>query len=77
MGREDPGYERAEQRMAMQELRRRLTHGELEILALRLVADLPQREIAKRVGVSQMTVSRALSDVRAVLSDVWQGAEAV
>ncbi len=77
MGREEPGYEHVEQRMVMAQLQRRLTRGELEILALRLVRDLPQREIARRVGVSQMTVSRALSGVGAVVADVWRGAEAV
>jgi RNA polymerase sigma-B factor len=77
VGHEEAGYERAEQRIVMQDLQRRLSHSELEILALRLVADLPQREIARRVGVSQMTVSRALSGVRRLVTDACPAAGAV
>jgi RNA polymerase sigma-B factor len=77
IGRDDPGYERAEQHLLIQQLKRRLSQGELAILALRLTADLPQREIARRVGVSQMTVSRTLSGVRAVLAGLQGSAQAV
>jgi RNA polymerase sigma-B factor len=64
MGCEEPGYERAEQRILLQALRLRLSGDEWRILGLRLVEDLTQRQIAKRVGVSQMTVSRTLRHVR-------------
>lgn len=64
MGCDEPGYERAEQRMLLQALRLRLSGDEWRILGLRLVGDLTQRQIAKRVGVSQMTVSRILRHVR-------------
>jgi RNA polymerase sigma-B factor len=77
VGREDPGYERAEQRIVIDQLKRRLSQGELAILALRLTADLPQREIARRVGVSQMTVSRTLSGVRTVLAGLQRSTQAV
>src|SRR5262249_13264664 len=39
---------------------RHLTHREREILYLRFTEDLTQTEIAERVGVSQMQVSRLL-----------------
>jgi RNA polymerase sigma-B factor len=77
VGCDDPGYERAEQRMMIEQLKRLLSDGELAILSLRLAADLPQREIARRVGVSQMTVSRTLSGVGAVLAGWHQSAQAV
>ena len=68
VGDEDPGYADAEQRLLLATLTRRLSHGERVMLRLRLAEDLTQREIARRVGVSQMTVSRALSAVRAQLA---------
>jgi RNA polymerase sigma-B factor len=39
------------------------------VLRLRFVEDLVQREIAARVGVSQMHVSRILRDALAHLAD--------
>ena len=46
-----------------------LTPREREVLRLRFVEDLVQREIAERVGVSQMHVSRILRDTLAHLAD--------
>jgi RNA polymerase sigma-B factor len=60
IGRDDDGFERVEQRHM---LRSGLTHlpaREREILHLRFYEGLTQREIARRVGVSQMHVSRLI-----------------
>ena len=60
IGGDDAGFERVEQR---QMLRSGLTHlpaREREILHLRFYEGLTQREIADRVGVSQMHVSRLI-----------------
>ena len=67
VGCDEPGYERAEQRVFLEALHGRLSREEWQILRLRLVEDLTQRQIAKRVGVSQMTVSRTLRQIRAEL----------
>jgi RNA polymerase sigma-B factor len=60
IGSDDDGFERVEQRHM---LRSGLTHlpaREREILHLRFYEGLTQREIARRVGVSQMHVSRLI-----------------
>jgi RNA polymerase sigma-B factor len=60
LGSDDAGFERVEQRAL---LRSGLTHlpaREREILHLRFYEGLTQREIAGRVGVSQMHVSRLI-----------------
>ena len=38
----------------------RIPHRERQILSMRFVEDLTQTEIAERVGISQMQVSRLL-----------------
>ncbi len=72
VGCEEPGYERAELRLLLEALERRLCEHERRILRLGLVGDLTQREIARRVGVSQMTVSRTLRDLRDELTRLGQ-----
>ena len=60
IGGDDAGFERVEQRFM---LRAGLTHlapREREILHLRFYEGLTQREIAERIGVSQMHVSRLI-----------------
>jgi RNA polymerase sigma-B factor len=59
-GREDAALERVEDALWIEQLARELTPREREILRLRFVEDLVQREIAERVGISQMHVSRVL-----------------
>jgi RNA polymerase sigma-B factor len=56
----DPRLERAEQRATLARARGVLSENELEIMRLRFVDDLTQSEIARRVGCSQMQVSRIL-----------------
>jgi RNA polymerase sigma-B factor len=59
-GRDDDGYARAEDRAEIVSLLRMLSHQEAEIVLLRFHDDLTQDAIARRVGVSQMHVSRVL-----------------
>ena len=46
-----------------------LTSRQREVLRLRFVEDLAQREIAERVGVSQMHVSRILRETLEQLAE--------
>jgi RNA polymerase sigma-B factor len=70
LGVEEDGYERAEWRGALQRGIRALPERDRVILALRFDEELTQAEIAQRIGVSQMHVSRllrrALDRLRAV-----------
>ena len=50
----------ADDRVTVDEAARHLSEREREVLQLRFVEDLTQTEIADRIGVSQMQVSRIL-----------------
>jgi RNA polymerase sigma-B factor len=56
----DPAYQRAEESVTLEHLMRGLPDRERKILALRFGGDLTQSEIGKRLGISQMHVSRLL-----------------
>jgi RNA polymerase sigma-B factor len=56
----DDGYARAEDRAVLAPLLATLTARDAEIVLLRFRDDLTQEAIARRVGVSQMQVSRVL-----------------
>jgi RNA polymerase sigma-B factor len=60
LGGEDGGFEVAEDRQAIAAGWARLNHAEREMLRLRIVHGLSQREIGDRLGRSQMHVSRLL-----------------
>jgi RNA polymerase sigma-B factor len=60
MGEEDRHLARAEQMAMLARARGVLDEHELEVMWLRFVVDLTQSEIARRVGCSQMQVSRIL-----------------
>lgn len=60
LGSEDGGYELAEDRQALVAGWASLTDVERQVLSLRLVHELTQREISQRIGCSQMHVSRLL-----------------
>jgi RNA polymerase sigma-B factor len=60
LGGEDIGFELAEQREALATSWASLSDVEREVLGLRLVEELTQREISQRIGCSQMHVSRLL-----------------
>ena len=59
-GRDDDGYARAEDRAQLVSLLRALSREDAEIVLLRFHDELTQDAIARRVGVSQMQVSRIL-----------------
>jgi RNA polymerase sigma-B factor len=60
VGGDDPRLARAEEMAMLARARGVLDETELEVLRLRFVDDLTQSEIARRVGCSQMQVSRIL-----------------
>jgi RNA polymerase sigma-B factor len=60
LGGPDPGLAWAEGRALLHQSRDALDHRERLVLSLRLDADLTQLEIARRIGCSQMQVSRVL-----------------
>jgi RNA polymerase sigma-B factor len=60
LGRRDAGFDLAELGAAVKPVVRRMPPRVREILRLRFVEDLTQSEIAQRVGVSQMHVSRLI-----------------
>ena len=57
----EPGYQTVEQQSILSELTGRLDPRERQIIHLRFNEELTQAEIAERIGVSQMHVSRLLS----------------
>jgi RNA polymerase sigma-B factor len=69
LGTEDTGLDRVEDALWIEQLAGDLTPRQREVLRLRFVEDLVQREIAERVGLSQMHVSRILRDTLAQLAD--------
>ena len=60
LGNDDNGFELAEHRQALAASWSTLTEVEREVLSLRLVSEMTQREISQRIGCSQMHVSRLL-----------------
>lgn len=69
LGRDDEGLHRVENAVWLEQLSGSLTPRQREVLRLRFVEDLVQREIAERVGLSQMHVSRILRDTLSQLAD--------
>jgi RNA polymerase sigma-B factor len=59
-GTEDHDLQLADDRVTVGEAARHLSKREREVLQLRFVHDLTQTQIADRIGVSQMQVSRIL-----------------
>jgi RNA polymerase sigma-B factor len=60
IGRDDAGYDLVEYGVSIRPAMAELSDQERSIVALRFVEDLTQSEIARRLGVSQMQVSRVL-----------------
>ncbi|MBW3549203.1 MAG: SigB/SigF/SigG family RNA polymerase sigma factor, partial [Actinobacteria bacterium] len=60
LGQRDPDIARAEMRVLLDEAMDVLSDRDQEVLRLRFEGDLTQTEIATRVGVSQMQVSRII-----------------
>jgi len=67
---EDDGYQQVEDTADLDRLLAALPDRERTILRLRFHEDMTQREISQRVGVSQMHVSRLISDSIAQLSQL-------
>jgi RNA polymerase sigma-B factor len=61
LGQEDPGVEHALNMLAVATHWGELSRREQRVLLLRFYADLTQAEIGKRLGISQMQVSRLLA----------------
>jgi RNA polymerase sigma-B factor len=66
---EDRGQRAAEARVVLGPLVRRLAERDRRILNMRFFEDLTQQEIADRIGVTQMQVSRLLSRILADLHE--------
>lgn len=60
VGRPDGNFDLVEDRLAVESVLPSLEPREREVLRLRFVEELPQTEIASRVGCSQMQISRLL-----------------
>ncbi len=73
LGDVDPGYVGTDDRMLLAISLTHLPERERTILHLRFVDDLTQSEIAERIGISQMHVSRLLAASLATLRDAFDG----
>jgi RNA polymerase sigma-B factor len=73
LGAEDERYELIESDLAVAEALRTLPERERRILYLRFVKEMTQTEIATRMGVSQMQISRLLQRSLAVLAELAEG----
>jgi RNA polymerase sigma-B factor len=67
IGRDEVGFAAAEHRVVYEQLARALNERERRVLELRFSEDLTQEEIGRRIGVSQMQVSRLLRQALAKL----------
>jgi RNA polymerase sigma-B factor len=70
LGGEDPGYAVVDTRLTLAAAVRLLPARDRRILCLRFVADLTQTQIAERIGISQMQVSRILRRALARLGEL-------
>jgi RNA polymerase sigma-B factor len=68
IGSPDPELQSADERLAVEELLALLPAREQKIVYLRFFEGLTQAEIARRIGISQMHVSRLLTRSLEVLS---------
>jgi RNA polymerase sigma-B factor len=70
IGRDDDQFALVEDRLEMVTAWRELPPVQREVLRLRFIEDLTQREIGERIGYSQMHVSRLLRQALATLADI-------
>lgn len=76
IGEEDAGFARSEDRAALEPALDRLPPREREILRMRFEDGLPQTQIAQRVGLSQMHVSRLIRRSLGAMRQQLAGARA-
>jgi RNA polymerase sigma-B factor len=73
LGSDDEDLQRVEMRQLVEQAMQHLTPRERQIMALRFIEELPQTEVAERLGISQMHVSRlqraAMEQMRRELPD--------
>jgi RNA polymerase sigma-B factor len=69
LGRDEPGFDLVDYGVSVRDAMAELSIQERQAIRLRFVEDLTQSEIASRIGVSQMQVSRLLSRSLARLRD--------
>jgi RNA polymerase sigma-B factor len=72
LGADEPGYVQAEQFATLETMMRVLSDRERLVLRLRFGEDLTQSEIGRRIGVSQMHVSRMLHQAVTRLREIDQ-----
>lgn len=79
LGSEERGYERVEDGLALTAAVARLSGSERRLLGMRFGADMTQEQIGRRLGVSQMQVSRllrvTLERLRRRMGDAYRGEE--
>jgi RNA polymerase sigma-B factor len=75
LGDEDPQLEISAEWMAIAPAVQRLPERERKILYLRFFKDMTQTEIAQEIGISQMHVSRLLSQSLAAIREANEGPE--
>jgi RNA polymerase sigma-B factor len=75
LGADDPEYALAEARMALGPAMAALDDRERTILTLRFYGNLAQTEIARRIGISQMHVSRLIARALLKLRHELNGAD--
>jgi RNA polymerase sigma-B factor len=68
-GRPDPGYDRVEAAATIEDAMQVVSDRDRSVLRMRFQEDLLQREIAERIGVSQMQVSRIVAGALERMSD--------
>jgi RNA polymerase sigma-B factor len=69
LGEDDHGFDLAEHRVLLERVIEELPEREQTIIRLRFFDEMTQTEIAQRVGISQMHVSRLLARTLGVLRD--------
>jgi RNA polymerase sigma-B factor len=74
LGEDDGSYELVESRDAISSTWRALPEIERQVVELRFMGDLTQREIGERIGYSQMHVSRLLRRALRRLENAAQAA---
>jgi RNA polymerase sigma-B factor len=71
-GRAEAGYREVDNRLYVQSLVSRLPDQQRRVLALRFAGELTQAEIGRRIGASQMQISRLLSRSLGVLRSLGE-----